>query len=599
LPWLPEAHYGRALRSKPRYQRLGVWLLLVAIALLPASARADDQDPRLEQAKSLFRQGNALLAAGAPEAALERFLASRRLVASGKNTANAAICLERLGRSDEALEMYEDLVARFSADLDEQDRQNLAPIMAQLAARLGALDISANVEALVTVDGSPRGKLPRTSAMKVMPGKRRVRVMKEGYQTFELTVNVRPGESTAIDASLEPLSGLGALRVEQGSPGDVQLVVDGQPLGKLPWEGTLGVGSHLLQALGDALGSKPKTVQVVERKTQLIRLILRPLGATIQVVTGSPSATVLLDGEALGRGRWRGRLPLGSYMIRATEFGYLTSEAPLVVAAGAEAQNLQLRLSRDPNSARWPKRSWLLYTVGVGGAVFYAPTLKGGKEALCPTSCQGSQAATGGRFEGTLEIMHELGIGAELGVGYVFARQAFTREASARDGSLNISYKLREQLALGGGHVRAAAVTQVRLFKDLMLRSALGLGVVAAAYEAQTSGSAATRSGGRSDVAGAGYTRISEPLLLVTTGVRLERGFGPWRLSLGLDAWFVPRKGPKFAGAELQAVSSCPRQGPQAPSATACVPSSGLISDERAHGRFAALLPEATIRYRF
>jgi hypothetical protein len=368
-------------------------------------------------------------------------------------------------------------------------------------------------------------------------------------------------------------------------------------LGKLPWEGTLGVGSHLLQALGDSLGSKPKTVQVVERKTQLIRLILRPLGAPVQVVVSSPSATVLLDDETLGRGRWTGRVPLGSYLIRATEFGYLTREAPIVVAAGGESQSLRLQLSRDSGSSRWPKHSSLLYTVGVGGALFYAPTLKGGKEALCPTSCQGSRAATGGRFEATFELMHELGVGAELGVGYVFARQAFTRAASDRGGSFAVSYQLREQLALGGGHVRAAAVTEVTLFKHFMLRSALGLGVVAAAYETRTVGTAATSSGGRADVAGAGNARVSELLLLVTSGVRLERGFGPWRLSLGVDAWFAPKTGPSFAGAELQAVASCPRQPPSA--AAACVPSSGLIGQERVHGLFATLLPEATVRYRF
>src|SRR5258708_29944285 len=43
-------------------------------------------------------------------------------------------------------------------------------------------------------------------------------------------------------------------------------------------------------------------------------------------------------------------------------------------------------------------------------------------------------------------------------------------------------------------------------------------------------------------------------------------------------------------------LSNCPRG---TPGATACVPSSGLIGDERVHGRFAALLPEASVRYRF
>jgi tetratricopeptide (TPR) repeat protein len=79
-------------------------------------------DPaRLEEAKELFRRGVTLLTAGDTERALESFLGSRALVPSGKNTANAAICLERLGRYDEALEMYEEVLARFSKDLDDED----------------------------------------------------------------------------------------------------------------------------------------------------------------------------------------------------------------------------------------------------------------------------------------------------------------------------------------------------------------------------------------------------------------------------------------------------------------------------------------------
>lgn len=160
----------------------------------------------LEQAKELFRQGVTLLDAGDTERALEYFLRSRELVPSGKNTVNAAICMERLGRYDEALELYEEVVLRFARDLDEQDRSNLTPVMQSLRARIGYLDLSANVEGLVTIGGRPRGRLPLRTALRVLPGSPRLRITQDGYRPFESELEIHSGETQRLDARLEPLS---------------------------------------------------------------------------------------------------------------------------------------------------------------------------------------------------------------------------------------------------------------------------------------------------------------------------------------------------------------------------------------------------------
>jgi PEGA domain len=585
-------------------RRLGVLVLTFVLGLSPARLWAQVSPERLEQAKALFRQGNALLSAGDPERALERFLASREAVASGKNTANAAICLERLGRYDEALDMYEELLARFSADLDEQDRQNLAPIMGRLRAGLGSLDISSNVEALVTIDGKPRGRLPRATALRALPGKRRVRIVNEGYRTFDVVVNVRAGESVAVDASLEPLSGLGALRVEQAGAEPVQLLVDGKPVGNLPWEGTLRVGGHLLQALGKDRGSKPQAVQVIERKTQLIRVSVRALGPPVQLLAGPTTALLRLDDVPLGPGKWSGRLPLGSYVVSAHETGYFAREKPLAMTPASAPTTLRLELERDAKSARWPQKSPFRYTTGVGAAFMYAPKLNGGQENSCPELCRGSRAATGARFEASFEVLHELGIGAELGAGYLFAEQSFTRAAFAttrppamtRAPALKVSYALDEQLVLGGGYVRAAAVARLPLPRGFKLRTALGAAVVAASYEARAKGFAWTSGTELAVAEGYGYTRISELLPVVTTTIRLERALGPLRLALGIDAWFALKNGPRFPDVGLQVSPNC---APEAPQAVGCAPLSDLLSGEQVHGLFATLLPEASVRYAF
>jgi hypothetical protein len=168
-------------------------------------AFAEPEPVKLSQAKELFRQGVTLLSAGDTERALEHFLRSRELLPSGKNTVNAAICLERLGRYDEALELYEEVVLRFARDLDEQDRTNLTPVMQSLRAKIGYLELSANVEGLVTIAGRPRGRLPLRTALRVLPGSSMLRITQDGYRPFESELLIHAGETQRLDARLEPM----------------------------------------------------------------------------------------------------------------------------------------------------------------------------------------------------------------------------------------------------------------------------------------------------------------------------------------------------------------------------------------------------------
>src|SRR5262249_41999767 len=142
---------------------------------LPVVARADDPsaasspEPRTV-ARELFRKGFELLNVGDYERALDYFLRSREVMPSGPNERNAAFCLDKLGRYDEALEMYEDLLVSFPDDLDDRDRAILGPAMAALRAKVGNIEVTSNVAGLVLVDSRSRGKLPRSVPIRVLGG---------------------------------------------------------------------------------------------------------------------------------------------------------------------------------------------------------------------------------------------------------------------------------------------------------------------------------------------------------------------------------------------------------------------------------------------
>lgn len=164
-----------------------------------------DREPvPLEQAKEQFRRGVELLNQGSVEPALEAFQRSRALVASRQNTTNAAICLERLGRYDEALELYEDLLARFANDLPDDDRRALGPVIESLRARVGYLEVRANENGLVSVDGRGRGRLPLAGALRVLPGEHQLSVLKEGFLPLRRNVSIEAGKTLAVDVTLVP-----------------------------------------------------------------------------------------------------------------------------------------------------------------------------------------------------------------------------------------------------------------------------------------------------------------------------------------------------------------------------------------------------------
>ncbi|EYF01170.1 Hypothetical protein CAP_8593 [Chondromyces apiculatus DSM 436] len=158
---------------------------------------------RLDEAKTLFRRGNVLLEAGDEEGALDHFLRSRELVPSYQNTRNAASCLDKLGRFDEALEMYEALIAGFRDQLSETDRAQLAARMADISRRTGRLVIPSKIDGEVFVDGRPRGRLPLERPLRLLTGWRRLRVISEGHLPYETIVDVRHGIDMSVEARLE------------------------------------------------------------------------------------------------------------------------------------------------------------------------------------------------------------------------------------------------------------------------------------------------------------------------------------------------------------------------------------------------------------
>lgn len=164
-----------------------------------------DAAASLSRAKDLFQQGVARLEAGDVEGALELFMASRAARPSYSNSVNAALCLERLDRSDEALDLFEEVLARFGAELDPPDREALPPKIEALRGKVGTLSLEGPAGTQIFVDESARGTLPLTDPLRLKAGEHRVRFEKEGLVPHELPVFVLPRTGVVVTWAAVPI----------------------------------------------------------------------------------------------------------------------------------------------------------------------------------------------------------------------------------------------------------------------------------------------------------------------------------------------------------------------------------------------------------
>jgi hypothetical protein len=168
-------------------QGLTVLLLGAAIAC-PAGA----QEPDVKAAaKAHFDAGNGLLSRGDVAAALAEFQRSRALFPTRGNSLNTAIALQRLGRFDEALEMYLTLPRDFA--LAREERARVDREIELLRALTGKLTIRVEPGTSVSIDGRERGVSPFSEPLWVLAGSHSVRAHKSGRADFERRVEIVTG----------------------------------------------------------------------------------------------------------------------------------------------------------------------------------------------------------------------------------------------------------------------------------------------------------------------------------------------------------------------------------------------------------------------
>lgn len=555
----------------------------------PAPSREDE---RLAEAKGLFEEGNALRRAGDCAGALVRYTASRALVRSVPNTINAAYCLDKLGRYDEALEMYEELITKLGAELSDEQRAAVAPEMARLRQQLASLELSSNVPGSLTIDGRPRGELPRLTPVRVLPGRRLVMVSQNGFRTFEQTLTVKAGETLAVRASLEPLTVVGRASLRDRALAGAEVFIDGARVGTVPWEGMLEPGRHFFFVQRGGFGSAPAAFVVVKGQIATLSAALRPLGPMLTITTTPPSAMLRIGDVLVGNGRWRGRLPIGEHTLLAREEGYFDQRLELSV--GAEMRDaVELRLTTDEAHARWGVAQGVFLLDALGGLAI-APGFGSGAETSCGTSatCGDDPAALGFVLGARGGYEFPFGLSVAIAGGYLRAAKTLERTATRPP---DITYALRDGLRVSGPFGMAGLGYRQPLAPIVELRvHALAGAFYAFASDDMTAVASRGAETTKTRIVDSGVAS-GAPAVIVMPSVELGLRLDDFGVGLGLAALIVALDGPAQKNGEIAVDGS---EGCAAGDLT-CVKNYDGVAGELAFGPFVMITPTLTAGYQF
>ena len=346
-------------------------VLLTSILGLSGAARADDAS----EAQLQYELGVEMYNQRRFSDALQRFLASNRLVPNANVTFNVAQAYELMERPLDAYNWY---VAYLAMDADEEARASVEQKLTQLGARLAVLNIQTDPPDAELFIGRAElgsvGRSPRRVA--VSPGSRRAIARLPNHRAASADVEAVIGEVTPVELSLEAL--MGTLRVESTPPG-ATVRVEGQdePLGETPLERSLPVGSLALSisAEGYMTQRRDAVIRADEATSLSFRFERAATSVATLTVSGEPrGAAVFFDDRRVGTAPMSlGELPPGSGRVEIRHDSREPYATDITLEAGA-ATRIDYSLV-DPDDRSWGGWRWIGY--GSGAALLVAGGIVG------------------------------------------------------------------------------------------------------------------------------------------------------------------------------------------------------------------------------
>ncbi|MFC6918611.1 PEGA domain-containing protein [Meiothermus taiwanensis] len=210
----------------------------------------------------------------------------------------------------------------------------------------GTLSVNSSpAGAQVLVEGRVVGNTPLSLVLR--PGRVDIELRLGGYQTFRTSAQIRPGETTVVNANLVPVVQNGLLQINS-NPQGAQVLLNGRVVGNTPLNLTVQPGRYDLELRLNGYQNFRASLSVGSGQTVPVNATLQALRGTLEVYT-NVEARIFLDGREVGQTRG-GFLRLeelegGSVQVVALAPGYRAALRDVRVEAG-RTQQVRLELPR-------------------------------------------------------------------------------------------------------------------------------------------------------------------------------------------------------------------------------------------------------------
>jgi hypothetical protein len=240
-----------------RGQRRAVAAALALAAAAVAAPRPAAAQPApaagkvQEEARERYRRGVRLYEEGDFQAALIEFRRAYETLPAFQAAYNIARAYQQLQNYAGALQWFERYVREGGRNVPPARADEVQREVVELRRRVALLEVTSDrvAGATVTVDDEPMGETPLAEPLRVSAGRRRVRVAKPGFVTFETTIDLAGNESRAVRAVLTqiPAAAPAPAAPAPAAPGPAPPRAE-SPFTALSWAGlgaagALGVGA--------------------------------------------------------------------------------------------------------------------------------------------------------------------------------------------------------------------------------------------------------------------------------------------------------------------------------------------------------------------
>jgi hypothetical protein len=321
--------------------RLALGGVLLTGQALAQAKPAKPAPPTLSELQEAGRQSEAGARAftmGVYEAALPHFQKAYALGHKPADLQKVAESYRALGQNGAAYEAYTRLLATHGPALGFAGAIAVKKAIAELEATTGTMDVRSTPDgAVVRVGDLVLGVTPLSAPARLSAGATHVEVSKDGFEPFVTDVAIDPTHPATVDATLVARALTGHLAVTESHAAKADLLIDGQDVGPLPWEGDVPPGIHQLSIQATDLKAEPQTLKVV-RGTRIDATFNADFITGALKVTAHPgSADIALDGKSIGTGTFEGRVAVGDHVLRVTAAGYKPVEKPVTIAGETPA----------------------------------------------------------------------------------------------------------------------------------------------------------------------------------------------------------------------------------------------------------------------